>query len=126
MQFPNVTKLACELDDFLRKRDFASGRTAGGFLHRHFGIDRHTVWAILLPTAACFFAVLATPNRVRFAWASIVAIVVGFAITLPMAVFARKQSALWLDLLVQIVVVSGVMAAMFRAPIQYSESSPYL
>ena len=67
-----LTDWACELDRFLRRRDFAIGRTADGYLDRRFGIRRHTVAALLWPAALVFFAVMATANPRRSVWAAAV------------------------------------------------------
>src|SRR4051812_19881396 len=109
MLLEKLTRWAGDLDNAARLRDFAAGRTAGGFLDRHFGIRRHTIWALVLPSAACFFAVLATPNLPRFAWAIAAAAAVFLLLRKQMAVSSRKGHPLRRDLYAQLITVSVVV-----------------
>jgi hypothetical protein len=126
MQFEKLTRWAGRLDDTLRLRDFAAGRTAGGFLDRTFGIRRHTIWALLLPSATCFFAVLATPNLHRFVWAIATATIVFLVLAKDMAASSKNNKSLRRDLYLQLAAVSLVVIPIWAVgDSQYAERLPY-
>lgn len=121
-----LLKLSKKLDEFLRFLDLRSRRTAGGWMERRLQIDRHTLAALLLPSALCALLVLGAPTPSRLG----IAVIVGFLVCGILVWQMRKSTAhrwpVFVDLLVQAVMVLAVALGIWIcAPSEYQETAPY-
>mgnify|MGYP001443386076 CR=1 FL=1 len=120
--------LSQQLDALLRFLDLRTRRTLGGWMDRKFKVARHTAAALVLPSILCGLLVLGSPDRYRWLFAAIVALVVGFVLVRLMQWSGRHASSpIVVDLVAQVAVVVIVCGLIWAsAPDHlYRDGLPY-
>lgn len=114
------------LDDFLRLNDLRAHRTVGGRLDSWFGIQRHTVPALALPSFLCALLVLGTPSLMRAGVAFVVAAVAFGGLAYAMRRSNDRRWPVAIDLVTQVGAVLLTAGALWAlGPDEYQDIGVY-
>ena len=125
---PWFVGLSQQLDALLRFFDLRTRRTLGGWMDRKFKVARHTPAALVLPSILCGLLVLGSPDRYRWLFAAVVALVVGAVLVRFMQWSGRRTSSpIVADLVAQAAVIAIVGGLIWVSATnhQYRDGLPY-